>query len=108
MGTNDGRFFFCAWQEAHILILELCEKGELFDVLMFDEDDPVSPVVCKEYFRQLMRGIKFCHGTFLLLHQICVLQLLCQGHAFPWLESSLIPEEYPQVRAAVIFVDWPV
>lgn len=46
----------------HILVLELCEKGELFDVLY--GRGPVNPIVCKEYFRQLMSGVKFCHGTF--------------------------------------------
>ena len=43
-----------------MLVLELCERGELFDLLY--KGGPVSPVVCQEYFRQLMSGIKFCHG----------------------------------------------
>ncbi|CAM9414191.1 unnamed protein product, partial [Scytosiphon promiscuus] len=45
--------------EVHILVLELCEKGELFDVLY--QGGPVEPIVSKEYFRQLMSGVKFCH-----------------------------------------------
>ena len=49
-------------QDAHILVLELCEKGELFDLLY--RGGPVPDVVCKEYFRQLMSGVKFCHGVF--------------------------------------------
>ncbi|CAN0025712.1 unnamed protein product [Ectocarpus sp. 12 AP-2014] len=44
---------------AHILVLEPCEKGELFDLLY--RGGPVPAVVCKEYFRQLMSGIKFIH-----------------------------------------------
>lgn len=41
-------------------MLDLCEKGELFDHLY--RGGPVPEFVCKEYFRQLMTGIKYCHG----------------------------------------------
>ncbi|CAM9478377.1 unnamed protein product [Ectocarpus sp. 8 AP-2014] len=46
---------------APILVLELCEKGELFELL--SQPGGFPPVVCKEYFRQLMCGIKFCHDN---------------------------------------------
>ncbi|CAN0038767.1 unnamed protein product [Pylaiella littoralis] len=48
-------------QESSILVLEFCERGELFALLSNPRRGPVPPVVCKEYFRQLMDGIKFCH-----------------------------------------------
>ena len=54
-------FFF---QAAHVLVLELCEKGELFDLLHRGGLFPYE--VCKEYFRQLMVGISYCHGECLL------------------------------------------
>lgn len=55
-------------QVSNILVLELCERGELFDLL--SRGGPVPPEVCKEYFRQLMDGIKYCHGA--LAACVCV------------------------------------
>ena len=43
-----------------MLVLELCEKGELFDLLYKGGLVPYD--ICKEYFRQLMVGIHYCHG----------------------------------------------
>ena len=56
-------------QFAHVLVLELCEKGELFDLLY--RGGPVPAVVCKEFFRQLMIGVKFLHG----MYSVCVLRV---------------------------------
>eukprot|EP00903_Cladosiphon_okamuranus_P015453 g14271.t2 len=74
---------------ADFLVLELCEKGELFDLLLLDEEGPIPAVVCKEYFRQLMSGIKFCHdqGVYhrdlkpenLLLDSDFTLKMMCQS-----------------------------
>jgi len=52
-------------QEAHILVLELCERGELCNLLL--KGSPLPPVVCQEYFRQLMSGIEYCHGKTKIL-----------------------------------------
>lgn len=72
-------------------MLELCEKGELFDLLY--RGGPVPAVVCKEYFRQLMSGIKFCHGMYVLAC-VCVCLDRCRQQAVDyglWLWHHVLP-----------------
>lgn len=54
-------------QEAHILVLELCERGELCNLLL--KETPLPPAVCQEYFRQLMSGIEYCHGKIKIIER---------------------------------------
>lgn len=65
-------------EDVYVLVLELCEKGELFDLLHKGGLVPYN--VCREYFRQLMVGIDYCHGQGVYHRDLKPENLLLDSH----------------------------